>query len=146
MAFNEWTNTHGTGNWQHLVIWSLGQKGGDNKAAKSRETLGEEYPGWERNAWKSWHRKIVFRGCYSSVPIQETTSMTTLVLVCLSMVTAAEWGTHSRLWPSTASRRSPHFSFPSWNDERDYETSKALRLTASWLFFCRNLGMKKGAS
>ena len=42
MAFNEWTNTHGTGNWQHLVIWSLGQKGGDNKAAKSRETLGEE--------------------------------------------------------------------------------------------------------
>ena len=42
MAFNEWTNTLGTGNWQHLVIWSLGQKGGDNKAAKSRETLGEE--------------------------------------------------------------------------------------------------------
>ena len=28
---------------------------------------------------------------YSSVPIQETTSMTTLVLVCLSIVTAAEW-------------------------------------------------------
>ena len=52
--------------------------------------------------------------CYSSVPIQDTTSITTLVLVCLSMVTAAEWGTHSKLCPSTARRRSPHFSFPSF--------------------------------
>ena len=40
---------------------------------------------------------------YSSVPIQLTTSNTTLVLVCLSMVTALLWGTHSKLWPSTAS-------------------------------------------
>ena len=49
----------------------------------------------------------------SSVPIQLTTSRTTLVLVCFSMQTAELCGTHSRLWPSTASSRSPHFSLPS---------------------------------
>ena len=49
----------------------------------------------------------------SSVPIQLTTSRTTLVLVCLSMETAELCGTHSRLCPSTASSLSPHRSFPS---------------------------------
>ena len=44
----------------------------------------------------------------SSVPIQETTSVTTLVLVRLSMDTAKWWGIFSRLWPSTANSLSPH--------------------------------------
>ena len=85
--------------------------------AKSSGSFGEEVLDsvcvqGENNAPKNVGTRIVFGG-YSSVPIQETTSMTTLVLVCLSMVTAAEWGTLSRLCPSTANRRSPHFSFPS---------------------------------
>merc|ERR550519_2498841 len=50
---------------------------------------------------------------HSSVPIQLTTSRTTLVLVCFSMQTAELWGTDSRLWPSTASSLSPHLSLPS---------------------------------
>ena len=45
---------------------------------------------------------------HSSVPIQETTSRTTLVEVCFSMETASACGMFSRLWPSTARRRSPH--------------------------------------
>ena len=50
---------------------------------------------------------------HSSVPIQLTTSRTTLVLVCFSIQTAELWGTHSRLWPSTARSLSPHLSLPS---------------------------------
>ena len=45
---------------------------------------------------------------HSSVPIQETTSKTTLVDVCFSILTARWWGMLSREWPSTANSRSPH--------------------------------------
>lgn len=45
---------------------------------------------------------------HSSVPIHETTSSTTLVLVCFSIDTAMEWGRFSRVWPSTANSLSPH--------------------------------------
>ena len=90
---------------------------GPKKVATIRERFGKRFlpdacVQAENNATKNVGTRIAFGG-YSSVPIQETTSMTTLVLVCLSMVTAAEWGTLSRLCPSTANRRSPHFSFPS---------------------------------
>ena len=53
--------------------------------------------------WKKRH----FSG-YSSVPIHETTSVTTRVLVRFNMATAKWWGIFSKLWPSTASNRSPH--------------------------------------
>ena len=67
---------------------------GPKKVATIRERFGKRFlpdacVQAENNATKNVGTRIAFGG-YSSVPIQETTSMTTLVLVCLSMVTAAE--------------------------------------------------------
>ena len=53
--------------------------------------------------------KAFCRRCETSQMFVDSSS----VFTCLSMVTAELWGTHSRLWPSTASSRSPHFSLPS---------------------------------
>ena len=55
----------------------------------------------------SWNVEFI----HSSVPIQETTSSTTLVLVCFNIFTAMWCGIFSRVCPSTASKRSPHLKY-----------------------------------
>ena len=73
MQCNEWTNAfpvYARHKWQNLVIWSLGQQGGHNKAsplAKSSGSFGKEVlarclcPGREQRNAKCWHKNC-FRG------------------------------------------------------------------------------------
>ena len=60
----------------------------------------DKHPNFNKEIYRHWQTSQMFVDSSS-------------VFTCLSMVTAELWGTHSRLWPSTASSRSPHFSLPS---------------------------------